>query len=78
MLMKDPGRHWGDREPYRPPGSLRPYLLLLLAISIALVLVAALVPLRGPATRCVRPVGWHVGGRVALPLCNVYGPRRGH
>lgn len=77
MLMKDPGRRWEpDPEPDPEPGSMRSYLLLLLGIAIAIALAAVLAPLSGPATRCVRPVGWHVTGRVSVPLCGTRGVYR--
>jgi hypothetical protein len=74
MLMKDPGRRWENWEPYQLPAASRwPVLLLTLAVFLAATLAASLMTLSGPQSRCVRPVGWHVTGRVSAPLCGIRG-----
>jgi hypothetical protein len=74
MLMKDPGRRWGDWEPYQlPPAARWPVLLLALVVFLVVALVATLMTLSGPQSRCVRPVGWHITGRVSVPLCGTRG-----
>jgi hypothetical protein len=71
--MKDPGRRWENWEPYQLPGRRLPVLLLALGVFLAVALVSSLMTLSGPQAHCVRPVGWHVTGRVSVPLCGIRG-----